>query len=93
LVYSRNKAITDERCCRVAHIYYGSPSYKGLLGVFDVRYMLSKKKMLDTKHGCQGYHVCLIRDENIQKTWLRDKKETRRKDKKKKSKGDYSSQA
>jgi len=38
------------------------------------------------------YQVCLTRDENIQRTWLK-KKKLRRKDKEKKSKGDYSSQA
>jgi len=54
-------------------VYYGSPSYKGLLGVFCVRYMLRKKKVLGIKHGCQGYQVGLTRDENIWRTWLRNK--------------------
>ena len=33
LVYSENKAA--ERCCIVACGYYGSPSYKGLMGVWE----------------------------------------------------------
>jgi hypothetical protein len=71
LVYSENKAVTAERCCILPCVYYGSPSYKGLMGVFYVQDMLRKKKMLGIKHGCQGYQVHLTRDENIQRTWLR----------------------
>jgi hypothetical protein len=77
LVYSENKATTAERCCIVACVYYGSLSYKGLLGVFYVWYMLRKKKMLGIKHNCQGYQVRLTRDEKMQRTWLTHKKKRR----------------
>jgi hypothetical protein len=95
LVYSENKATTAERCCIVACVYYDSLSYKGLLGVFYVWYMLRKKKMLGIKHGCQGYQVCLTGDEKMQRTWLykkREREREREREEREESKEDYSSQ-